>query len=450
MPRTALAEVGVVRDDHPHRLSGGQRQRAMIAMALAPGPAVLLADEPTASLDPTLRVMVLDLIARLRGDRGLAVLLISHDLGSVARIADRVLVMREGRIVEGRPAAASRRRARSRAVSRRLAPDGVVRRAAARGARGGARVPRTARAGGARPGRREPRRAPGGGGRPGGGVRQRQEHPRPRAGAARRPRRGQRDRRRRGRDGGAGRGPGAVAGDGPDRVPGPLHQPRPQALRGRERGGAAPGAGRARPRRDPREGRGSCSRRSAWSPTWPSAVRPSSPAASASGSRSRGRSPSSPGCWCSTSRCRRSTPPSAAQITDLLGELRAARGLAYLLISHDLGAVRGLAQRVAVMEGGRIVEQGPTAALFRAPRHPHTRRSARRRSGRRAGAVILVGRHDPGVGLGEAEQRRRVGRQPHLGVDARSATSCASARPCQRPRRSRRAPLRSRPRRRCS
>jgi peptide/nickel transport system ATP-binding protein len=64
---------------------------------------------------------------------------------------------------------------------------------------------------------------------------------------------------------------------------------------------------------------------------------------------------------------------SAGQITDLLGELRAARGLAYLLISHDLGAVRGLAQRVVVMEGGRIVEQGPTATLFQAPRHPHTR-----------------------------------------------------------------------------
>ena len=58
----ALAEVGVSRDDYPHRLSGGQRQRAMIAMALAPGPAVLLADEPTASLDPTLRLAVLDMI----------------------------------------------------------------------------------------------------------------------------------------------------------------------------------------------------------------------------------------------------------------------------------------------------------------------------------------------------------------------------------------------------
>ncbi len=99
----ALAEVGVERDDHPHRLSGGQRQRVLIAMALAPGPRVLVADEPTASLDPTVQVAVLGLIERHRVARGLAVLLISHDLGAVARIADRVAVMHAGRIVEEGP-----------------------------------------------------------------------------------------------------------------------------------------------------------------------------------------------------------------------------------------------------------------------------------------------------------------------------------------------------------
>ena len=101
----ALAEVGVTRDDHPHRLSGGQRQRALIAMALAPGPAVLIADEPTASLDPSVQVGVLDLIGARR-EAGLAVLLISHDLGSVARLAGRVAVMYAGRIVEEGPARA--------------------------------------------------------------------------------------------------------------------------------------------------------------------------------------------------------------------------------------------------------------------------------------------------------------------------------------------------------
>lgn len=104
--REALAEVGVERDDHPHRLSGGQRQRALIAMALAPGPEVLVADEPTASLDATVQVAVLDLIAGRREALGLTVLLISHDIGSVARLADRVAVMYAGRIVEEGPARA--------------------------------------------------------------------------------------------------------------------------------------------------------------------------------------------------------------------------------------------------------------------------------------------------------------------------------------------------------
>jgi len=98
--REMLAEVGVTRDDYPHRLSGGQRQRALIAMALGPAPGVLIADEPTASLDAAVQVGVLDLIDRRRAGLGLAVLLISHDLGAVARLADRVAVMEGGRIVE--------------------------------------------------------------------------------------------------------------------------------------------------------------------------------------------------------------------------------------------------------------------------------------------------------------------------------------------------------------
>ena len=100
----ALAEVGVTRDDHPHRLSGGQRQRAMIAMALGPGPAVLLADEPTSALDAPMQVQVLDLIDQRRREMGLAVLLISHDVGAVARLSHRVAVMYAGRIVEEGPA----------------------------------------------------------------------------------------------------------------------------------------------------------------------------------------------------------------------------------------------------------------------------------------------------------------------------------------------------------
>jgi peptide/nickel transport system ATP-binding protein/oligopeptide transport system ATP-binding protein len=102
----ALAEVGLTRDDHPHRLSGGQRQRAMLALALAPGPALLVADEPTSALDPAVQVEVLDLLRRRRDERGLTVLLVSHDLGAVGRLADRVAVMYAGRIVEEGPAVA--------------------------------------------------------------------------------------------------------------------------------------------------------------------------------------------------------------------------------------------------------------------------------------------------------------------------------------------------------
>ena len=84
----------------PHQLSGGQRQRVMIAMALANDPALLIADEPTTALDVTIQAQILDLLAEQKARRGLALLLISHDLGVVRRHADRVCVMKDGCIVE--------------------------------------------------------------------------------------------------------------------------------------------------------------------------------------------------------------------------------------------------------------------------------------------------------------------------------------------------------------
>ncbi|HWO17067.1 MAG TPA: ABC transporter ATP-binding protein [Solirubrobacterales bacterium] len=87
-------------ESYPHQLSGGQQQRVMIAMALALEPSVLIADEPTTALDVTIQAQILSLLARLNRERNLATILITHDFGVVAEIADRVLVMHEGRIVE--------------------------------------------------------------------------------------------------------------------------------------------------------------------------------------------------------------------------------------------------------------------------------------------------------------------------------------------------------------
>ncbi len=103
MHEVSIPDPALRASDYPHQLSGGMRQRVMIAMALACDPRVLIADEPTTALDVTIQAQILELLSGLRKTRELAVLLITHDLGVVAEVAERVAVMYTGRIVEQSP-----------------------------------------------------------------------------------------------------------------------------------------------------------------------------------------------------------------------------------------------------------------------------------------------------------------------------------------------------------
>ncbi|WP_052720626.1 ABC transporter ATP-binding protein [Actinoplanes rectilineatus] len=100
MERVHIKEAGRRVDDYPHQFSGGMRQRVMIAMALSTEPELIIADEPTTALDVTVQAQILDLLAEVRRDTGAALIMITHDLAVVSEVADTVVVMRHGDVVE--------------------------------------------------------------------------------------------------------------------------------------------------------------------------------------------------------------------------------------------------------------------------------------------------------------------------------------------------------------
>ncbi|GIU89361.1 MAG: hypothetical protein KatS3mg010_0460 [Acidimicrobiia bacterium] len=449
-------------DRYPHELSGGMRQRALIAMAIANDPDVLILDEATTALDVTVQAQVLELVASIQARTGCAVLLVSHDLGVVAGLADRVVVMYAGRPMETGtvdeifhapahpytrallgclPAIEGGRRERlvripgqppspsalppgcpfhPRCAVAALAPDGPMRHGRARSGRRGGRSPvgvplrprarralrrsRAVNGAAAAPAAPEPllvvrdlvKEFRGAGAR--WGRRRRTtvhavsgvsfDYP-ARFGARARRRVGLRqdddraddrapaptdvgiDRARRHRRV-VGQGRRAASAAQPDRrrVPGPVRLARPAHDGRRDRRRATAGAEAVRI-------------------GWP---RPCSHAAGAGGPRPRPRAPapapvlrrSAPA---DRDRARARARPALlvldepvsaldasirAGILNLLADLRDDLGLTYLFISHDLAVVRQIADRVAVMYLGRIVEQGPVDDVYQRPAHPYT------------------------------------------------------------------------------
>jgi peptide/nickel transport system ATP-binding protein len=392
LERVGIPDAGRRADDYPHQFSGGQRQRVMIAMALALRPDVLIADEPTTALDVTVQAQILALLAELRAETGMGLLLITHDLGVVAEVADRVAVMHDGRIVETGPVREVFHEPRH-AYTRRLM-------AAIPGRQGALRQGDT-------PVRGEPLLR----------VQDLAKHYAITTGLMRR-RTGEVVRAVDGvsfdLDAGETLGLVGESGSGKSTLARTLLRlEEPTGGSARYRGEdllALPAAELLRLRRtiqvvfqdpyaslnprmtvaaiiaEPWSIHKDVLPRSRWSARIAElleqvGLRPEHarryPHQFSGGQRQRiaiaralALQPEVIICDEAVSALDVSIQ---AQVITLLAELRRAFGLAYLFIAHDLPVVRHFADRVMVMHQGRIVEQGPTAQIFERPQHPYTR-----------------------------------------------------------------------------
>ena len=393
-------------DAYPHQLSGGQRQRAMIAQALAMDPALLVADEPTTALDVTVQAEILKLMRDLRDRIDAGVVLITHDMGVVADLSDRVLVMQRGKIVEGGTSsevfysptheytqqllaavphlgsiisAAAEQMATIHVDEPEpiepghLAPGWLAAGRRPRGRRH--RVPQ-ARPGPGVPGRRRclvdgrARR----GRRSGGGVRFGQDHHRS---GDRRPaavRRGQGcdPRHEHGRH-----RQGEVAPDPARRefrVPGPRLVAQPAvADRGVDRRAAAAAEDRQRATTSTSASRSS-SIGCTWRGTCGTGTPTSSLAGSANVSASHGALALGPKLLIADEPTSALDVSVQARVLDLFQELQREIGFACLFISHDLAVVEILSRRIAVMQLGKLVEFDSREQILTNPQDPYTQR----------------------------------------------------------------------------
>ncbi|WP_029007725.1 dipeptide ABC transporter ATP-binding protein [Azospirillum halopraeferens] len=387
-----LDEVGIADarrrlSSHPHELSGGQQQRAMIAMALAGDPDLLIADEPTTALDATVQRQILDLLGAIRERRRMAMLFISHDLGVVSAVADTVAVMRRGRIVEQGPAGALLRRPRHPYTAELVgARRGLTARPASPSPRHGAApvleavglaVDHRGRGLFGRPFRAaegiditlHAGRTLGLVGESGSGK---SSVARALAGLHR-------------PSGGEIRLLGTALSAHRWRIP-PALRPRCQMVFQNPYGALNPRLTVARLLAEPLEavGRRAEARdrgrlaAALESVGLPAALLDRYPHELSGGQRQR---------VCIT-RSLLTEPrvllcdevvsaldlTTQVRVLDLLKGLQAAHGFAMLFIGHDLEVVRRMSDEVAVMQAGRIVERGETERLFTAPRHPYTAR----------------------------------------------------------------------------